>query len=68
MTNIPNTGELFATDQVSPDTERCYKHQLHNFPQWMQDSQGKGVVMNILDVYGKQLAVDCLCPISTRYT
>ena len=41
MTSIPNTGELFATNQVSPDTERCYKYQLRNFAQWMQESQGK---------------------------
>ena len=41
MTNIPNTGELFATDQVSPDTERCYKYQMRNFAQWMHDSQNK---------------------------
>ena len=41
MTNIPNTGELFATDQVSPDTERCYKYQMRNFARWMQESQGK---------------------------
>ena len=41
MTNIPNTGELFATDQVSPDTERCYKYQMRNFAQWMHESQGK---------------------------
>ena len=41
MPNIPNTGELFATDQVSPDTERCYKYQMRNFAQWMQESQGK---------------------------
>jgi integrase/recombinase XerD len=41
MNNIPNTGELFATDKVSPDTERCYKYQMRNFAQWMQESQGK---------------------------
>ena len=41
MTNIPNTGVLFATDQISPDTERCYKYQMRNFAQWMQESQGK---------------------------
>ena len=32
------TGELFATNQVSPDTERCYKYQLRNFADWMADS------------------------------
>ena len=39
MTNIPTTGELFATNQVSPDTERCYKYQLRNFANWMADSR-----------------------------
>ena len=39
MNNIPTTGELFATNQVSPDTERCYKCQLHNFAEWMADSR-----------------------------
>ena len=58
MNNIPNTGELFATDKVSPDTERCYKYQMRNFAQWMQESQGKvdmgkGVITNTLDVYGR---------------
>ena len=41
MTNIPNTGELFATNQVSPDTERCYKYQMRNFAEWMLESQDK---------------------------
>ena len=55
MNNIPTTGELFATNQVSPDTERCYKYQMRNFAHWMHESQGKvdigkGVVMNTLDV------------------
>ena len=39
MNNIPTTGELFATNQVSPDTERCYKRQLRNFTDWMADSR-----------------------------
>lgn len=39
MNNIPTTGELFATNQVSPDTERCYKYQLRNFANWMADSR-----------------------------
>jgi len=39
MNALPTTGELFATDQVSPDTERCYKRQLHNFTEWMADSR-----------------------------
>ena len=37
MNNIPTTGELFATNQVSANTERCYKPQLHNFAEWMAD-------------------------------
>ena len=41
MTNIPNTGKLFATNQVSPDTERCYKYQMRNFAEWMLESQDK---------------------------
>ena len=41
MTNIPNTGELFATNQVSYDTERCYKYQMRNFAEWMLESQDK---------------------------
>ena len=41
MNNIPNVGELFATDQVSPDTTRNYRYQLRNFAQWMHESQGK---------------------------
>jgi hypothetical protein len=39
MNNIPTTGELFATNQVYPDTERCYKYQLRNFADWMADSR-----------------------------
>jgi len=36
----PHCGELFATNQVSPETERCYKYQLRNFTQWIADSHG----------------------------
>ena len=39
MNNIPTTGELFATDQVLANTERCYKRQLRNFADWMADSR-----------------------------
>ena len=39
MNNIPTTGEFFATNQVSANTERCYKRQLHNFAEWMADSR-----------------------------
>jgi len=28
MSNLPTTGQLFPTNQVSPNTERCYKYQL----------------------------------------
>ena len=38
MNALPLTGELFATNQVSPDTERCYKYQLRNFTQWMRET------------------------------
>ena len=31
MSGFPETGDLFATNQVSPDTERCYRYQLRNF-------------------------------------
>ena len=56
--NIPTNSDLFASDQVSPDTTRNYRYQLRNFAQWMHESQGKvdmgkGVVMNTLDVYGR---------------
>ena len=27
MNGLPKTGDLFATNQVSPDTERCYRYQ-----------------------------------------
>ena len=41
MNNIPTTGDLFATNQVSPDTERCYRNQLRHFASWMENEQGK---------------------------
>ena len=34
-------ADLFATNQVSPDTERCYRYQLRNFAQWMETEQGE---------------------------
>ena len=40
MSALPVTGELFATNQVSPDTERCYRYQLCNFAQWMREDRG----------------------------
>ncbi len=39
MNALPITGELFATNQVSADTERCYKYQLRSFASWMADSR-----------------------------
>jgi hypothetical protein len=56
MTNIPNTSVLFATIQLSPDTERCYRYQMRNFAECLHEPQGKvdmgkGVVMNTLEVY-----------------
>ena len=36
MNALPITGELFATNQVSPDTERCYRYQLRSFSRWME--------------------------------
>ena len=41
MNNLPTTAELFATNQVSPDTERCYRNQLRHFASWMENEQGK---------------------------
>ena len=37
MKNIPTTGELFATNRISPDTERRHKYQLRSFAEWMAD-------------------------------
>ncbi len=39
MNALPMTGELFATNQVSPETERCYKYQLRSFAEWMAGSR-----------------------------
>ena len=39
MNNIPTNSDLFPTNQVSANTERCYKRQLHNFAEWMADSR-----------------------------
>ena len=41
MNGLLKTGDLFATNQVSPDTERCYRYQLRNFAQWMETEQGE---------------------------
>ena len=40
MNALPTTGELFATNQVSPDTERCYRYQLRSFSRWMETERG----------------------------
>ena len=39
MSALPTTGELFATNQVSPETESCYKYQLRSFAAWMAESR-----------------------------
>ena len=39
MNALPITGELFATNQVSPETERCCKYQLRSFAKWVADSR-----------------------------
>ena len=40
MNGLPKTGDLFATNQVSPDTEGCYRYQLCSFAQWLETEQG----------------------------
>ena len=40
MNALPTTGALFATNQVSPETERCYQYQLRSFAEWMAGSRG----------------------------
>ena len=47
MNNIPTTGELFATNQVSPDTERCYRNQLRHFASWIGTAQGKTEIEDV---------------------
>jgi hypothetical protein len=39
MSALPSTGELFATNQVSPETERRHKYELRSFADWMADSR-----------------------------
>ena len=41
MNALPATGALFAPNQVSTETERCYPSQLRNFAQSMATEQGK---------------------------
>ena len=59
MNALPKTGDLFATDQVSPDTERCCRYQLRNFAQWMETEQGMIELEDVRDVgvYGYAGAV-----------
>ena len=38
MNALPTTGELFATNQVSPQTERCYEYELRSFAEWVANS------------------------------
>ena len=47
MNNIPTTGELFAINQVSPDTERCYRNQLRHFAIWTENEKGKTEINNV---------------------
>ena len=48
MNALPTTGELFATNQVSPDTERCYRNQLRHFASWMENEQGKTEIEDVI--------------------
>ena len=55
MNALPTTGELFATNQVSPDTERCYRYQLRNFAEWMRETRS---VEDMADVTTADLLAD----------
>ena len=50
MSGLPKTGDLFATNQVSPETESCYRYQLRNFAQWMETEQGKIELEDVTEV------------------
>ena len=50
MNTLPNTGQLFATNQVSPDTERCYRYQLRSFAQWMETERGETELESVTTV------------------
>ena len=39
MNALPITGELFASDEVSPATEHCYKYKLREIAQWMREDR-----------------------------
>ena len=64
MNNIPTTGELFATNQVSPDTERCYRNQLRHFASWMEIEQGKTEIedVTLVDLLAHKQIVTHLAP------
>ena len=47
MNRLPTTGELFATNQVSPDTERCYRNQLRHFASWMENEHAKTEIKDV---------------------
>ena len=47
MNALPTTGELFATNQVSPDTERCYRSQLRHFGSRMENEQGRTEIEDV---------------------
>ena len=50
MNALPTTGELFATNQVSPDTERCYRYQLRSFAEWMETERGETEIEDVTAV------------------
>ena len=64
MNALPKTGDLFATNQVSPDTERCYRYQLRNFAQWMETEQGKIELDDVsaVDLLDYKLSLSHLAP------
>ena len=64
MSGLPKTGDLFATNQVSPDTERCYRYQLRNFAQWMETEQGKIELEDVtaVDLLDYKLSLSHLAP------
>jgi len=47
---LPVIGELFATNQVSPDTERCYRYQLRGFARWMEAERGETELESVTTV------------------
>ena len=47
MNNLPTTGKLLATNQVSANTERWYRNQLLHFAIWTENEQGKTKIENV---------------------